>query len=172
MIEEYGQVVQVSGDRVEITVQRQGACGSCSAKNGCGTSLVASLFPQRRLRFWLKNDIGAKPGDQVVLGLDEHHLQQGTLLLYALPLVGLLPGAMAGEALFPFFGLSAELGAVLFGLLGLTVALLLARRIAAGSMAHGTGGVRLIKVGHDLPSITAPTVSVTVAPAHRPQHTE
>ena len=136
----------VDRELAEIIVKKQSACGACEVRSGCGTSLLANWLPRRRLVFHLKNDIGAKPGDTVVLGLDETLLQRGSLLLYALPVAGLLMGAVAGEAFFPLLGLSAELGAVLTGLFGVTAALAQVRRIASNSMQGGDGGVRLLRV--------------------------
>jgi sigma-E factor negative regulatory protein RseC len=163
MIEEQARVVQVSGELAEIAAMRQPACGSCSAQRGCGTALLSSLFPQRALRFWVNNDIGAQPGDRVIVGLDERRLQQGSLLLYALPLMGLLLGAIAGEAGFPLVGLPAELGAVVSGLLGLIAALSIARRVASGGAEVGDAGVRLLRVAHRSPSIAPANIALTPA---------
>ncbi len=145
MIEEQARVVRLDGDLVEILIQKQSACGSCTAKSGCGTSLLANWFPQRRLTLRLNNHINAQAGDMVVLGLDEATLQRSSLLLYALPLAGLLLAAIAGEWAFGFLGLPKELGAVLFGLLGLIAALLYARGRSRAIVRRGDGGVRLLR---------------------------
>ena len=146
MIEEQARVLRVQGEIAEIVTQPRSACGSCAAKNGCGTSLLAAWFPQRRLTFELRNEIGAEAGDSVVVGLDEGLLQRGSLLLYALPLGGLLLGALLGERLFLGLGLATELGAVLVGLLGLTGALLYVRRITQRRPNGAGQGVRLLRV--------------------------
>jgi len=146
MIEEQARVVRVRGEMAEIDTERRAACSSCAAKGGCGTSLLATWFPQRRLTFELRNDIGAKVGDSVVVGLDEGLLQRGSLLLYALPLAGLLLGALLGERLFLGLGLAMELGAVLVGLLGLTGALLFVRRTTQHPQRGAQQGVRLLRV--------------------------
>lgn len=148
MIEETAQILEVHGDAVEIVTQRHSACGSCSAKAGCGTSLIAAWFPQRQLRMRLQNTIGARKGDSVVVGLDEALLQRGAMRLYALPLAGLLVGAVAGDRVAPLFGIHAELGAVLLGLLGLTATLFVARHISAGAPAGAGLGVKLLRVAH------------------------
>jgi sigma-E factor negative regulatory protein RseC len=146
VIEEPALVVRVVDGVAEIVTQRQGACSGCTAKKGCGTSLLAAWLPERQLSFHISNDIGARPGDQVVVGLDERLLQRSSLLLYAVPLVGLLAGAVSGERLFPQFGWPSELGAVLLGLLGLIVSLGLVRRFAAVCASAGEGGIRLLRV--------------------------
>lgn len=146
MIEQQATVVRVDGDTAEVTTQRESSCGSCSAKSGCGTSLIDAWFPQRVSKFQLKNDIGAKPGDTVVVGLDEGKMRRGSLLLYALPLAGLILGAVLGEYLATRSGHSSELGAVLFGLLGLSGALIQVRRTTAGMTARSDNGLKLLRI--------------------------
>ena len=146
MIEEQARVSSVHRDQAEIVVERQTACGTCSAKSGCGTSLLATWLPRRRLVFRLRNEIGARPGDTVMVGLDEGQLQRGSLLLYALPLGGLILGAVGGEALFALIGMPTELGAVLLGLLGLAAALGFVAYISSARLAARDGGVRMLRV--------------------------
>jgi sigma-E factor negative regulatory protein RseC len=146
VIEEQARIVKVDGDFVELETDKRSACGSCSARAGCGTSLLSNWFPQRRLTFRLRNGVGAKPGDSVVVGLDESLLQRSSMMLYALPLAGLLIGAVGGEYGFRFVDLSPELGAVLMGLLGLSAALMLVRHLSAGQKWCGDQGVELLRV--------------------------
>lgn len=146
MIEEQAHVTRIDGDIAEILIEKQSACGSCSAKSGCGTSLLSNWFPRRLLTLRLKNTVDAKCGDTVVLGLNEAALQRGSLLLYALPLAGLLIGSIGGERAFGFLGLPAELGAVLFGLLGVTITLIFVRQHSRSANQGGDGGVRLLRV--------------------------
>ncbi len=146
MIEERARVVEVRGDVAEIVAEPAASCGGCAAKGGCGTSLLAAWLPQRRLTFRLRNEIGAKSGDTVIVGLDESLLQRSSLLLYAAPLLGLLAGAILGERLFLRLGLPTELGAVLSGLLGLSAALLVVHRRTGLHGSGGVHGVRLLRV--------------------------
>ena len=158
MIEEQARVVRLNGDLAEILIQKQSACGSCTAKSGCGTSLLANWFPQRRLTLRLDNRINAQAGDMVVLGLDEATLQRSSLMLYALPLAGLLLAAIAGEWAFGFLGLPKELGAVLSGLLGLTAALLYVRGKSRAIIRRGDGGVRLLRLARTAASFAAASI--------------
>lgn len=158
MIEEQARVVRLDGDLAEILIQKQSACGSCTAKSGCGTSLLANWFPQRRLTLRLNNHINAQAGDMVVLGLDEATLQRSSLMLYALPLAGLLLAAIAGEWAFGFLGLPKELGAVLSGLLGLIAALLYVRGKSRAIIRRGDGGVRLLRLASTAASFAAASI--------------
>lgn len=145
MIEEQARVVRVEDGIAEIVIAKQSACGSCSAKAGCGTSLLSTWFARRQLSLRLDNVIAAEPGDTVILGMDESSLQRSSLLLYALPLAGLLVGAIAGERAFLFLDWPAELGAVLLGLLGVIAALNFVRHYSAKTIQAGDSGVRLLR---------------------------
>ena len=148
MIEEQARVVSVDDGFADVAIGRRSSCGSCEARSGCGTSLLASVFPRRQLRLRLANAIGALPGDLVVVGLDEGHLQRGSLLLYAVPLAGLLLGATGGEVLLTRLGGTQELGGILGGLLGLIIALGYVRARSVRDEQGDDRGVRLLRVAH------------------------
>lgn len=97
MLEEEGVVLAVNGDIAEVVTRKKSACGSCAARSGCGTSLVESLFPGRLRSFPARNDVRAQEGDRVVIGLDESALQTASLLIYLVPLLGLIGGAILGS---------------------------------------------------------------------------
>ncbi len=122
MLEEEGIVVALQGALAEVEAQPKAGCGSCSARGGCGTALVARLFPQRGRRFLARNEAGAVPGDRVVIGLDEGAMQWASVLLYLLPLLGLIGGALLGDALArQWGGGSTELWSVLTGAAGMAL---------------------------------------------------
>ncbi|MCB1802951.1 MAG: SoxR reducing system RseC family protein [Gammaproteobacteria bacterium] len=162
MIEQEARVVGVDGDRVEIEVSRQSACGSCNASKGCGTSLLADWFPKRHLALRLPNRIGARIGDRVVIGLDEGALQRATYTLYGLPLLALLGGAILGDRIAAQIGLSQELVAVTVGLLGMIVVLLWLR-VRAGSAGRGVEQeIRLLRVAGTTQAIPSHSLMATV----------
>jgi len=98
MIEENGQVVRVEVDgMVWVETRRPSACGACSDRQGCGTSVLASVLGQRQAPVRVINSIGAVAGDQVVIGVSESGLLRGSLALYAVPLAGLFIGALAAH---------------------------------------------------------------------------
>ena len=47
--------MRVDGNIAEIVVEKQSACGSCSANSGCGTSFLSTWFPRRQLTLCLPN---------------------------------------------------------------------------------------------------------------------
>ena len=151
MIEELAKVIDIDGEFAVVVAERQSACGGCTARAGCGTTWLAALLPRRRHCLSIRNDIGAQTGDTVILGLEEKLLQRSSLLLYAVPLIGLLAGAMLGEGASTAFGISAELGSIVAGLMGLSAALMFVRRRTTGD--GGQQEVRLLRVEHRLTAI-------------------
>lgn len=99
MIEEHAQVVDVQGEFAWVESERGTTCGSCSVRKGCGTSAIAQLFGKRRVRLRALNRINARCGDKVVIGIAESGVVQGSLAVYAAPLLGLFAGALAGQLL-------------------------------------------------------------------------
>lgn len=100
MLEEQAIVVEASAEEVWVETCRQTACQSCSAKSSCGHSLLSKISSGKTQRLQVKTDKELQVGDQVVLGLDEGAFIRGSALVYLLPLLALIIGALAGDALF------------------------------------------------------------------------
>ncbi|WP_456380452.1 SoxR reducing system RseC family protein [Thiolapillus sp.] len=147
MLEEQGIVLSVSGDTAEVVAETKSTCDACAVKNGCGTSLVASLFPQRQRTFRASNPVAAQVGDRVLIGLDESVLQTASLLVYIVPLLGLIGGAMAGtwlaSPLMPEIAEAISIGA---GIAGFTLALLVVRKTGFRLSAHGRYQAKVLRV--------------------------
>lgn len=98
MIEENAQVVALQGDAAWVETRRRSACGSCTAHPGCGSAALGKLLGRRPTRVRVVNTVGAQPGEQVVIGIDESAIVHGSVLVYLMPLLALLGGAILGEA--------------------------------------------------------------------------
>ncbi len=147
MLEENGIVISISKGMAEVSVMPQSACGSCSASNGCGTSLIASMFPERNSRFKVKNPLGAKTGEQVVIGLQESALQSASLILYLIPLAGLIFGAMAGIYLSEhIFHNPSELPSILLGFAGMGAGFMLVKYLVQHTEGSGSYQAEIIRI--------------------------
>lgn len=100
MLEEQAIVTEVSSGEIWVETCRQSACQSCSSKSSCGHSLLSKISSGQTQRLLVKTDLSLKAGDQVILGLGEQAFIRGSALVYLLPLVALMLGAVIGEQLF------------------------------------------------------------------------
>ena len=123
MIEEQGRVIDVRDGYVWVETQRRSSCDKCSANAGCGTSVLSKVLGQRRTRVRALDPLGAKAGDEVVIGIEDAMLLRSSLAAYLVPLLGLLLGAMCGGALASALGISNEAGSILCALAGLAAAI-------------------------------------------------
>ncbi|MEW6354201.1 MAG: SoxR reducing system RseC family protein [Pseudomonadota bacterium] len=131
MMEENARVVAVDGDAVWVETQRNTTCGACSLNKGCGTAVLAKFLGTRRTRIKALNTLAVQAGDDVVIGLRENALLQGSLAVYAVPLLAMLIFALFGEALNAHWEFTqTEAPNILFGLGGLAVGFFWLRRYA------------------------------------------
>lgn len=98
MIETEAVVVKIEHAVAYVQAERKSSCSGCS-ENICGASVLANFFGQKTPLYRASNEVGAKVGDRVVVGMNESALFKGTLLLYLFPLLLLFAGAVAGSAL-------------------------------------------------------------------------
>lgn len=143
MITETGRVVAVNGDQVWVQTIRQSACQSCSARQGCGQRVLAGASGGKANQVLVANTLGAKVGDEVTVAIAESALLSASLLVYALPLLLFVVGALAGQQWLPMVdagglggagglgdvGDLGDAGAVVGSLLGLGAGFLAARRL-------------------------------------------
>ncbi len=127
MIEENAIVVAVEGDDVLVQTQRRSACQSCAVKSGCGTSVLSKVIGLRVSQIRVSNTLNVKTGDEIVLGINDNALVQGSLLVYALPLILLLMFAVTGEYWAQSQNMNTELVAIVSGLFGFVVAIFITR---------------------------------------------
>lgn len=131
MIEEHAVVIRVERELALLEVVRRTPCGLCGQTRGCGISLWGKLFGHRGNVFRAVNGIGARQGDNVIVGVDERALLTSSLVAYGVPLFGVLIGALLGSVLG---GDAAprDLYAVVGAAIGLALGLLWLKAHAAG----------------------------------------
>lgn len=131
MIEERALVLSCDRGEALVQTEQRSACSGCGARTGCGTSLLARVFGHKPARLRVANPIAAEPGERVIVGLSERGLVRASMLLYVLPLAGMLLGALGGELMVHRLGLGGgEALSILGGLLGLISGLGLARNFS------------------------------------------
>lgn len=124
MLEETAQVVRVEDGEIWVETERKSTCSSCSAQNGCGTSVLARVLGRRRTQIRVLSDLALKPGDRVTIGIREQALVRGSLAVYAVPILLLLLGALVGElGARQFLWQNGEPASVILGIAGLAAGL-------------------------------------------------
>jgi sigma-E factor negative regulatory protein RseC len=101
MIEQRVQVVGTEAGFALLAAVPSSGCGTCGVPGGCGVSKLGRLLPNRVRVLRVPNELGARPGDQVTLGVGEDVLLASALAAYLPPLAGLVAGAGIGGALNP-----------------------------------------------------------------------
>jgi sigma-E factor negative regulatory protein RseC len=127
-IEQLVRVVALAGDGRAWVEPVGGGCGRCDEKEGCGKAHLTRMFASSR-RFLVKNPTLARPGDEAIIILPAGTLFVQTILVYLLPLLALLLGALAGKFL------AGETGGVVGGVFAFAAAFwrlpkILKRRLA------------------------------------------
>ncbi len=100
-MEKYGKVTEISGGYMNVTIQRDSACGdSCAACGLCGNG--------REITIKLKNSNNFEKGDKIRLVSSDKcflkHSAAGYLSLTALLILGAVIGSLCGGDWMAFVG--------------------------------------------------------------------
>lgn len=111
--------------------QSLSSCGRCGESGGCGK---ASLFGGEKERLIaIPNEIGARPGDAVVLAVPSGAVVRAAMLAYLFPAGLAIAGAVVGTALTEYSP-AAVLGAVAGLIVGVGLLRVLPQRKSVLSM--------------------------------------
>ncbi len=121
MNEETGIVTKVEGIMAMVAVQKKDACDACSAKDVCTSSSEEEAVLEAI------NAAKAKVGQTVKISMKPLTYLKGTMLVYGLPLVMFLAGAIAGQKIGEeyFRETSSDLVAAATGFAALFLSLLI-----------------------------------------------
>jgi len=93
MVEEFGSIVELKGREVAVVLcEKTTFCQNCASMEGCQvgddnkSKLVEAL-----------NTLGAEVGDRVKLVVSSKTFLQSSFLLYIVPLIALIVGAVCGQ---------------------------------------------------------------------------
>lgn len=138
MIEETALVLSCEGEVADIETRPQGGCGSCASSGTCGVGVFAKVFGNRKTVVSVVNCLHAKPGDQVIIGLQESALSKASLVFYLVPIVSMILFAILAQAIAIRFGSTASdpaaiIGGVIGMIAGLGVVRIFARKVQSDS---------------------------------------
>ncbi len=120
---EIGEVVKVLNHTVDVRVENQNKCGSCGAKSSCHEGESSQI---KEKIITALDPLGLRVGQKVKINLESKNLVKASILIYALPLFGLLFGAIIGSyyARTNGYNGNADLYSVIGATFGLGIAIL------------------------------------------------
>jgi sigma-E factor negative regulatory protein RseC len=111
---EQGLVIEVTDSIAKIRVGRHSDCKNCGACPGSNSIIVNA-----------KNEIGAKPGQRVVIEVRETNVLGAAFIVFVLPLIALFIGVMLGGLVGKYTGVNIHtlqvIGGVVAFLLSIVV---------------------------------------------------
>ena len=128
-LQQTARVVYCDNHQVHLTLSADSSnCQHCPQPNGCGATLIGRLWSRRHYPLIVPRDrfpAALQTDDRFMVSIDAAWLQKAVGLLYALPLGGLVGGAILGAWLGDtfFFAQATEPTSILTGLLGLSTGL-------------------------------------------------
>ncbi len=132
MMEETGKVVEIkSGEIAVVACEKNSFCKSCVASGNCLPSEGNKL---RRVEAF--NPIGAHVGDEVIVATSTRNFLRSSFLLYIVPLLALVGGAIVGQQIGESagFGIDPDLLSAIFALVFLGASFLFIK-MRSGSIA-------------------------------------
>lgn len=146
MVEEQAVIVGLQDETAMLEIIRNKPCGLCGQTRGCGISIWGKLFRHRPYVFRALNRVNAKVGDSVVVGIEEQALLRSALLVYGIPLLTMLAGAiLAGLA---DGGSNRDAATVIGALAGLAIGLLWVKGHTAGGSVDSRYQPVILRVGN------------------------
>lgn len=115
----YGCVIKSSGDRALVSTTRRGVCDGCGERASC--SFDKALGEGKPEELEVLNPVHAEAGDFVEFDLPGHTELKISLVLWAVPLLGLVAGAAAGASLHDVLSMDRDLATLLGAFAGLAL---------------------------------------------------
>lgn len=101
MIEEVATVTWSGQGLARVEAARNSACAQCSSRSNCSQGVLSQWSRGRTVEIEVLNpaNLALSPGQQVLIGLEEGGLMRASLLLYLVPLLMLVAGALVASVL-------------------------------------------------------------------------
>ncbi len=119
MIDETGVVTKTEGITAKILVQKKSSCENCGVASACKSS-------DNGMEIEALNPVQAKVGQTVKVSIKPQTYLKGTMLVYGIPLVALIAGAILGKNIgeIYFKGVNSDSIAALLGFAALIITFL------------------------------------------------
>jgi sigma-E factor negative regulatory protein RseC len=141
MATEEGIVIKTGSRRAWVKTTRTSACKACASRNSCHLSEDG-----QEMEVEVLNDVGAKVGDRIRLGVDSGALMKISFLLYIFPILMMLVGAVIGQKVAPDLAMDGSGLAALCGFAGFLLAFVVVRLRGRGLSRNPAYHPRIIKI--------------------------
>lgn len=86
------------GYEVGLSCEQQTSCSHCASQKSCGTGIVSKAIGNKSHSWTLTTQEIVKPGQTIEIGLPEKNLIQFASVVYLLPLIAMMIGALVGQS--------------------------------------------------------------------------
>ena len=135
---EVGRIIELSGGKAKVSLPRKEGCA------GCGKCAFAAGGKNMLLE--AENDAGGRPGDRVEVEIPRRDPLTAALLLFGLPLLGMLAGVVAGTMLWRALGWNSEAPALVLGVVLLVASFFLVKIHEKRLSGKKSGRIRIVRV--------------------------
>jgi sigma-E factor negative regulatory protein RseC len=138
---EEGVVEKIQNEKAFVRVQKSSACKNCSSRESC------EINSSRDMLVEVINEAGAKQGDWVELSVPAGSFIRLSLLVYVVPVIALVAGALLGHEAGLAFDIPVAPASVIGGGLFVVLAYYLLRwlnNLSAGSLKYSPRMTRVI----------------------------
>lgn len=114
-----GTILKLNGAYAIISTTRRGICDGCAEKSGCSfDNALGKSVPEEIIGL---NLVQGKPGDIVEFDFPNHRELKTALMVWLVPLIGLLVGAFIGNSYHLLPGLDSEISTLVGCVTGLAL---------------------------------------------------
>ncbi|QTA77890.1 Putative transcriptional regulator, ResC family [Desulfonema limicola] len=106
MIKENGVVIKTGKAKAWVKTIKSSACAGCASHDSCEAAKEAEVEAI--------NTIGAKTGDNVVVGFETGSLIKVSMMLYLFPVFTMIAGAVIGSKLAPVYNIDESVMSAIF----------------------------------------------------------
>lgn len=121
MMRERGVVEESSPQTAVVRIEQSSACATCESRGSC------HVQNDKKFTVEVVNELGAKVGDVVEISMPSGSVIKASLAVYALPVLGLILGAVAGGGLSEALNLAPTPASLIGGGAGLAIAVAILR---------------------------------------------
>jgi sigma-E factor negative regulatory protein RseC len=143
MIEETGSIVELKGKQIaKVLCEKQSFCAHCASMESCqvGNDGRSRLVEAH-------NQLGAKVGDRVKLATSTRTFLQSSFILYIVPLLFLIVGAVSGQLVGSYvqLGIDPNLLSAILGVAFLCLSFVLIR-VGSRAIPRETTMPRVVEI--------------------------